>query len=361
MKKIVYLLLVLFIISCQKEDGLQMKEVIDSLKVDKKQIIEFELVNDTVLVGREGTKIFVQKNMFKNYNGGLVALELTEYFKIEEIILNSIETVTNDNQLLETSGVLYVNFKENGEQLVLKDNAKYRIEVPKNIKKKSAIYYNNNDSVFKWELSDDKIYTDIPDRFKNYRYGLTVEKDGVGGYFKTVHIDSLANEWIKDSLYIEVLKVGSRNQIDYLLHEDVLVYEGNLDTLIKQLKASRNNEELIYEFNASRLGYINIDRILEFEKLELISIIESTKSYKDLHIYYIYKDNDSFYQEYWENTTTDFKREVKIQGKIKVIVFATKNSKIYSDSFYVDSKSKTTFTVDLKETTVEKLKKEMIN
>ena len=97
MKKIVYFLFGLFIISCQNEDNLQVQEVVDSLKVDKKQIIEFELVNDTVLVGREGTKIFVQKNMFKNYNGGLVTLELTEYFDIEEIILNSIETVTNDN------------------------------------------------------------------------------------------------------------------------------------------------------------------------------------------------------------------------------------------------------------------------
>jgi len=298
MKKIVYFLLGLLIISCQNEDNLQIQEVVDSLKVDKKQIIEFELVNDTVLVGREGTKIFVQKNMFKNYKGGLVTLELTEYFKIEEIILNSIETVTNDNQLLETSGVLYVNFKENGDQLVLNDNAKYRIEVPKNIKKKSAIYYNDNDSVFKWESSDDKIYTEIPDRFNNYRYGLTVEKDGVGGYFKTVHIESLTNEWIKDSLYIEILKVGSRNQIDYLLNEDVLVYEGNLDTLIKQLRAERKNEELIYEFNASRLGYINIDRILEFEKVELISIAEPTKSFTGLHIYYIYQDNDSFYQEF---------------------------------------------------------------
>jgi hypothetical protein len=269
--------------------------------------------------------------MFKNYNGGLVTLELTEYFDIEEIILNSIETVTNDNQLLETSGVLYVNFKENGEQLLLNEKAMYRIEVSKKIKKKSAIYYNDNDSVFKWELSNDMIYTDIPDRFKNYRYGLSVEKDGIGGYFKTVHIDSLANEWIKDSLYIEILKAGSRNQLDSLLHEDVLVYEGNLDTLIKQLKATRNNEELIYEFNASRLGYINIDRILEFEKVELISIVEPTKSFTGLHIYYIYHDNDSFYQEFCENTTTDFKSEVKIQGKIKVIVFATKNSEIYSD------------------------------
>ena len=331
MKKIVYFLFGLLIISCQNEDNLQIQEVVDSLKTNEKQIIEFKLVNDTVLIGKEGTKIFVQKNMFKNYNGGLVTLELTEYFDIEEIILNSIETVTNDNQLLETSGVLYVNFKENGEQLLLNEKAMYRIEVSKKIKKKSAIYYNDNDSVFKWELSNDMIYTDIPDRFKNYRYGLSVEKDGIGGYFKTVHIDSLANEWIKDSLYIEILKAGSRNQLDSLLHEDVLVYEGNLDTLIKQLKATRNNEELIYEFNASRLGYINIDRILEFEKVELISIVEPTKSFTGLHIYYIYQDNDSFYQEFWENTTTDFKSEVKIQGKIKVIVFATKNSEIYSD------------------------------
>lgn len=334
MKNIIYLLFVLFVISCQNVDSLQMKEVIDSLKVGKKQIIEFELVNDTVLVGREGTKIFVQKNMFKNYNDGLVTLELIEYFDFDEIILNSIETVTNDNQLLETSGVLYVNFKENGEQLVLNDNAKYRIEVPKNIKKKSAIYYNNNDSVFKWELSDDKIYTDIPDRFKNFQYGLSVKEDGIGGYYKTVNIDSIDVVMQRDSLLVKEF-VENRNK-------------------------KYNDSVEIYEFNASRLGYINIDKILEFEKLELLKIVEPTKSFTEICISYIYKDSDSFYQDYWEDTSTDFTSEVKIFGKIKVFVVATKNNEIYSDSFYVDSKSKTTFEVNMKIITIEKLKKQML-
>lgn len=334
MKNIIYLSFILIIISCQKEDSISVNEVLDSLKVNKKQIIEFKLVSDTLIVGKEGTRIFVRKDMFKNYNNGLLTLELIEYFDFEDIVLNSIETITNDNQLLETSGVLYVNFKENGEQLILNEKATYKIEVSKNIKKKSNIYYNDNDSVFKWELSNDKIYVDIPDRFRNFQFGLSVEGNGKGGFFKTVHIDSVEVVMKRDSL-LAIQYVENRNE-------------------------AYNNTVEIFEFNASRLGYINIDRILAFEKEELITIIEPTKSFTGIQMYYIYKDNDSFYQDYWNDTNSDFKSEVKILGKIKVVVFATKNSEIYLDSFNLDSESKTTFTIDLTKTTIEKLKIEMI-
>lgn len=360
MRKLFYFLLLIVFISCQKEDALQTKYVVDSLKIDKKQIVEFTLIDDTIIVGNEGTKIFVSKNMFKNYSSGLIVLELIENYEFEDIVLNSIETVTNDNKLLESSGVLFINFKENGKQLVLADQTTFTVQVQKSIKNKSEIYYAATDSVFRWELSKDVIYKNIPDQIKNIRYGLTVRKDGGGGYYKSVPLDSVSSVKIKDSLYLESLNRGSGNRMDYLLDEDALVYEGNIDSLYLSLEEERKNESLIYEFNASRLGYINIDRLLEFERQESLTIIERTKSFSNLNISYIYKNNNSFYNDYWENSKKDFKPEIKIKGKIKVVVYVAKENEIYSDSFYVDSKSKTTFIVDLEKTTIEKLKKEML-
>lgn len=359
MKNLFYFLLLLVTLACQNEDVIRTEDVLKALKVDKNETIEFTLLNDTVLVGKKGTKIFVNKNLFKNYTNGLIKLELIEYYDFSDFALNSLETITNDSKLLESSGVLFINFTEDGKQLNLSDKISYKVQIPRQIESKNEVYYNDNDTVFNWELSEDKIYKIVPDRLKNLRYGLTVGRDGLGGYFKKIHIDSVAIETSKDSLYLETMTKGSRNNLDYLLYEDLLIYEENVDSLIKALKTLRNNEDLIYEFNATRLGYINIDQILEYDKQEIITIIDRTKSFKNLNISYIYINNNSFYNNYWESSNLNFKEDIKISGKIKVVVFTTKDNLIYSDSFYVDSKSKTTFELDLKKTTIEKLKKEM--
>lgn len=360
MKNSFYLFYLLVLISCQKEYTLTIQDVASSLKVDKKQIIEFSLKNDTILIGLEGTKVFVPKNLFKNYSNGLITLELIEYYDFDDIVLNSIETITNDNQLLETSGVLYVNFKENGKPLILSEQASYKVQVSKIIKSKNKIYYNDDDAFFRWELSDEKIYIQVPDILKNLKYGLTVNKDNKGGYYKKIHIDSIAGETRKDSMLIQNLTRGNRNNMDYLLLEDLLIFQGNIDSLTRAMDPFYITENLIFEFNATRLGYINIDRILEYDKLELITIVDKTKSFKNLNISYIYLDNDSFYNSFWEDSSLGFEEEVKIKGKIKVVVYSIKNDKIYFDSFYVDSKPQKTFEINLREITIEKLKQQML-
>ena len=52
----------------------------------------------------------MNKNLFKNYTNGLIKLELIEYYDLNDLALNSLETITNDSKLLESSGVLYINF-----------------------------------------------------------------------------------------------------------------------------------------------------------------------------------------------------------------------------------------------------------
>ncbi len=51
---------------------------------------------------------------------------------------------------------------------------------------------------------------------------------------------------------------------------------------------------------------------------------------------------------------------LKIRGKVKVVVYSMVQNKILFDSFYIDKNSKTECQINLKETTLEKLKNEMI-
>ena len=49
-------------------------------------------------------------------------------------------------------------------------------------------------------------------------------------------------------------------------------------------------------------------------------------------------------------------KNLRIVGKIKVIIFTNEKDKFYYDTFYLDKNSKTNFEINLKETTLEKLK-----
>jgi hypothetical protein len=55
-----------------------------------------------------------------------------------------------------------------------------------------------------------------------------------------------------------------------------------------------------------------------------------------------------------------FEKNLKVSGKIKAIIYTGNNEKIYYDSFYIDINSKPNFELNLKETTLEKLKQELV-
>ena len=52
---------------------------------------------------------------------------------------------------------------------------------------------------------------------------------------------------------------------------------------------------------------------------------------------------------------------VKIVGKIKVVIYANSGNKIMFDSFYIDKNSKSEFDLNFKETSLDKLKQELIS
>ena len=60
--------------------------------------------------------------------------------------------------------------KEGDKQLKIKRGKSYEVTIPNKPLEESNIYYNDNDSIFRWELSNNKLYTEIPDILKNLEY-----------------------------------------------------------------------------------------------------------------------------------------------------------------------------------------------
>ncbi|GGG29821.1 hypothetical protein GCM10011344_33410 [Dokdonia pacifica] len=92
---------------------------------------------DTVIIGKEGTKLTIKANSFKHTGTdeiatGIVTVALSEFYQLSDILLANLSTKSNE-QLLETGGMLYVEARS-GEALLALDKD-ITIEIPTEDKK----------------------------------------------------------------------------------------------------------------------------------------------------------------------------------------------------------------------------------
>ena len=162
--------------------------------------------------------------------------------------------------------------------------------------------------------------------------------------------------------------------VDELKHDEKKdkYYDINTnENLTKEQKQKRrknrdaffNSIAEISNFSSDKLGWINIDRILDYEKLKKVTIKNNDKLFdSDYVIFYNYLGQNSLINHYLYNFNSDYVYpELRIKGKIKVIVYTSTDDKIFYDKFYIDKNSNTEFNLNLKETTLDKLKQELIS
>lgn len=118
-----------------------------------------------------------------------------------------------------------------------------------------------------------------------------------------------------------------------------------------------NNE--LYSFSSNKLGWINIDKILNVEvEKEIYFTIRNNEELDTYYVSYVYLNNNTVLNDFLNNKS--LKSYIKISGKIKAIIYTGNNEKIYYDTFYIDINSKPNFELNLKEATLEKLKQELV-
>lgn len=363
---ILFLVCFLFFVSCEKEKTSNLNLIKENFKTDNLTTNEFVLKRDTVLKGKFGTKVFIPNDLFENYTGRKIKFEIKEYYSKEDMILNGLSTITDKNELLESSGMLYINFTEEGNQLKIKNGKKYKVQLPNKILEKSNIYSNDNDSIFKWKLESEKLRTQIPDINMNYFYfNNALDGDRFGGFFKEVSIDSV--NLIKKNDSIKLIETLKKEETEY--------FNNNSSTMLKlgyELKNGRiilNGEKIenepifkteneIYSFISNKLNWINIDKILKIEIEKKIKF-RLNKKFDKYCVNIIYLDFKSVLNEY---VNSDFNLlNIKIKGKMKVVIYTNNNDKIYYDTIYIDKNSKSDFDVKLKETSLSKLKEFLVS
>lgn len=110
----------------------------------KSQFFNVNPKKDTIIVGKQGTKIVIPKNAFVDFDSNLISenieFELSEAFKIEDMILSNLTTLSNGT-LLETDGMIFTNATSNGKNLTINKKNPIYIEIPTQKRKSNMMLY----------------------------------------------------------------------------------------------------------------------------------------------------------------------------------------------------------------------------
>ncbi|MBI1182731.1 OmpA family protein [bacterium] len=113
---------------------------------------------DTTLVGEEGTVLKIEAGTFAAKGKEPVVIELKEYYKFSDMLLENLSTTSNGHTL-STRGMLYVNATQNGK--VLEPSKEFAIMMPTdNYSKKAKIFEGNREAhsdIMNWSLSNNSV------------------------------------------------------------------------------------------------------------------------------------------------------------------------------------------------------------
>jgi len=111
------------------------------LPVKKSQFFFIDSSKDTVIIGNEGTKITFKANTFDIPNKEKIKIELKEFYKRSDLALSNLTTNTNDEKLLETGGMVFLDATVKNKKVHLKKESNYTIEFPYENKKEGMLLF----------------------------------------------------------------------------------------------------------------------------------------------------------------------------------------------------------------------------
>lgn len=111
------------------------------LPVKNSQFFYINSSSDTTIIGNEGTKITFKANTFDISNKEKIKIELKEFYKRSDLALSNLTTITNDEKLLETGGMIFLEATVKNKKVSLKHRKEYIIEFPYENKKEGMLLF----------------------------------------------------------------------------------------------------------------------------------------------------------------------------------------------------------------------------
>lgn len=202
MKYITGILLIITLASCiNDEEGVEnqlKKKSYSSLNQHHQNTQEFKVYSDsdTTLIGEQGTKMFIKRNIF-NTKSEVVTLKINEFYDIPSMILSNLRTVSGDS-IIETDGMIKIKATDEFGEVALKTNKSIELHMPK-VKSDMHLFYGNKEGN-NWEIQENTVFID-------YDEGQDSVVEQVLTQYKKSNIFNITSlGWINADKFIEYEK-----------------------------------------------------------------------------------------------------------------------------------------------------------
>src|ERR1700756_386965 len=184
MKKLfVFSILLFTLIQCTENNTNNKTEVTENdslIFLSKKNLFSFidvptqffniSNLRDTVIAGKQGTKIFIPKNCFDVTGNKPVEITLKEYYTYKDFLAENLFTTSNGKQL-ESNGMVYLSATCDNKEAKLKKKKNITVGFIKNKAKKDfKLFYGTKDSSDNINWQADFTKAETPKRKSGTRY-----------------------------------------------------------------------------------------------------------------------------------------------------------------------------------------------
>ncbi len=314
-------------ISCKKEKLLPFspKNQLSEFQTEKAQIIDLDTLAYKEITGKHGTTIYFDRYSFEIKEGEKVQLELVELYDFKEVLFRNIQTVTTDDKLLESSGVLKVVFTANGKELKRKKGEVLKVYPPKGKLKDNDIFLSQTDSLdnITWDITN----LVLLDTVVNIGGGISM--------LKTIVLDSIS--------YANRQKFIKRTKSDVLIESN---NESAEDSFVLPFFLEQNTSQ-----------WINIDRFVDVQTKINFELEDKQEEFSGFNIYINYENINSFMYEVRFVDNLNF-YDIPLSEKTFITVIGENKEGLFYDKIELkETINDAKLQLNMKKTTKEELKK----
>jgi hypothetical protein len=385
MVRLIISLLVLawLLISCNKNKGYS-TDVFNKIYSGDNILTQTFSINpniDNIITGTNGTKIRIPKKSFVDSSGQIITskieISLKEVLTKLDLVLGNL-TTTYNGKPLETGGMIYIDAISDDKNLLLADNKSIQVALPTDstlnnmslfsgTQDSTGINWGNPVALNKPLADSTGISMDIFEKTTNIMYSVDRFNDPKD------YPDSVVTEvgriaWEGDGLKItkdSTFKIGNYTVNFY--KQNRLLKWNEVFTFQKGTNNFYDDKNTHYIFELKKLGWANIDRLLDDPRTKKVELITSIENQEDFKFVYVTLITKRMYLPGYQKKDNTFSfshndeepQELPVGETATIIATAYKNDKAYFAIQKITIAEKQTVTMNLMETTVEKLKAEL--
>jgi len=374
------LVLTVLITSCNKNKGNKTDVFTKVYSADNltTQTFSIDASIDNIITGTNGTKIRIPKNSFVDSTGlpisGTVEIQLKEALTKKEMVLANLTTTFNGKPL-ETGGMIFVDALSKGKSLLLAENKTIQVALPTDstlngmslfsgIQDSSGINWANPIALNKPNVDSSGISMDLFEKTTNIMYSVD-GFDNTKDYPDSINSEIGRIAWQGDGLKItkdSTFKIG--NYTVHFYKQNRLQKWNEVFTVEKGTNGFNEDKNAHYIFSLKKLGWANIDRLLEDPRTKVVELITSIENQGDFKFVYVTLVTQKMYLPGYQKKDNTFcfshnddePQLLPVGETATIIATAYKNDKPYFGIQKITITDKQTITFKLIETTVEKLK-----